>query len=108
VASLDSKRARLRAKRRGADVLGVKEMAERLGGGRNQVQQALATGQIPGAFKLGRRWLVSRAAFEQWLAAPPIQPRAEAEAAARAMTEAVRKAIGEAARKALEDAAATL
>jgi hypothetical protein len=47
MARLDSKRTRLRAKRRAAEVLGVKEMAERLGGGRNQVQQALQPAKFP-------------------------------------------------------------
>jgi excisionase family DNA binding protein len=61
-------RRKVLAKRAAADVMTVEDVAARLGIGRNQSYQALAAGKIPGAFRLGRRWLIPRMAFDRMLA----------------------------------------
>lgn len=43
----------------------VNEIAKRLDIGRLAVYQMLETGELPG-IRLGRRWIVTRQAFEQW------------------------------------------
>jgi excisionase family DNA binding protein len=60
------KRELVAAKRQGADVLTVDDVATRLGIGRNQAYAAIQLGHIP-ALRFGRRWLVPRAAFERML-----------------------------------------
>ena len=45
--------------------IGVPEIANRLGIGRLAVYSMLEQGIIPG-IRLGRRWIVTHAAFEQW------------------------------------------
>lgn len=45
--------------------LPIPEIAERLGVGRLAVYTMLEQGIIPG-IKLGRRWIVTQAAYEQW------------------------------------------
>jgi len=57
------------------ETLTVKEAADRLGLGLNQAYEGLRHGQIPG-YQIGTRWIIPRAAFEQWLATPNTQPRA--------------------------------
>jgi excisionase family DNA binding protein len=63
-----NKRRKVLAKRAAADVMTVEDVATRLGIGRNQAYEAVAAGKIPGAFRLGRRWLIPRVAFEKMLA----------------------------------------
>jgi excisionase family DNA binding protein len=50
--------------------MGVEDLATRLGIGRNQAYEAVAAGKIPGAFRLGRRWLIPRVAFDRMLGVP--------------------------------------
>jgi excisionase family DNA binding protein len=45
--------------------IAVGEIAERLGVGRLAVYAMLEQGIIPG-IRLGRRWIVTQAAYEQW------------------------------------------
>ena len=45
--------------------IGVPEIAERLGIGRLAVYSMLEQGIMPG-IRLGRRWIVTRHAYEQW------------------------------------------
>jgi excisionase family DNA binding protein len=45
--------------------IAVSEIAERLGVGRLAVYTMLEQGIIPG-IRLGRRWIVTQAAYEQW------------------------------------------
>ena len=45
--------------------LSVPEIAERLGLGRLAVYSMLEQGIIPG-IRVGRRWIITRHAFEQW------------------------------------------
>jgi excisionase family DNA binding protein len=61
--------------RHGQDVLPMTEVAARLGMGINQAYQAARTGKIP-ARQIGKRWIVTRLAFEAWLAEPLSAPRA--------------------------------
>ena len=63
-----NKRSKVLAKRAAADVMTVEDVATRLGIGRNQAYEAVAAGKIPGAFRLGRRWLIPRVAYEKMLA----------------------------------------
>lgn len=70
-----------------SDVLSVAEAAKRLGIHTHDAYRLAAKGQLPGAFKVGiRRWRVSRAAFERFLADPssPAASTAHAESAVRA------------------------
>jgi excisionase family DNA binding protein len=53
--------------RTASDVVTVYEAKERLRLGLNQTYQALHDGKIPGAFQLGRRWIIPRLAFERLL-----------------------------------------
>jgi excisionase family DNA binding protein len=71
-----NKRAKVRAKRAAADVLSVEDVATRLGVGRNQAYEAVAAGKIPGAFRLGRRWLIPRVAFDRMLSGDSPAPTA--------------------------------
>ena len=66
-----TKRSKVLAKRAAADVMGVEDLAARLGIGRNQAYEAVAGGKIPGAFRLGRRWLIPRVAFDKMLGVSP-------------------------------------
>lgn len=50
-----------------ADVISPEEVAGRLGLGINQVYAGLRAGQIPGR-QIGRRWIITRLAFERFLA----------------------------------------
>jgi excisionase family DNA binding protein len=63
------KRPHLRAVSKGPTVsssrIGVAEVAERLAIGRMAVY-ALLKAQIIPAIRLGRRWIISRHAYEQW------------------------------------------
>lgn len=45
--------------------LTVREIAERLGVGRLAVYRMLEQGLLPG-IRVGKRWIVTRAALEQW------------------------------------------
>ncbi len=47
-------------------VLTVKEVAKQLGLGINQTYAACERGQIP-SIRFGRRWVISKSAFEKWL-----------------------------------------
>lgn len=47
-------------------VLTVKDVAEQLGIGINQAYSACERGQIP-TVRFGRRWLIPKPAFQQWL-----------------------------------------
>ena len=62
-----TKRSKVLAKRAAADVMGIEDLAVRLGIGRNQAYEAVAAGKIPGAFRLGRRWLIPRVAYHKML-----------------------------------------
>ncbi len=57
------------------DTVPPEEIALRLDLGINQVYAGLRKGQIP-ARRIGRRWIVTRPAFEQWLAGVPQSERA--------------------------------
>jgi excisionase family DNA binding protein len=50
-----------------ADVVTVEDLARRLGIGRNQAYEAVASGKISGVFRIGRRWLIPRLALERLL-----------------------------------------
>jgi excisionase family DNA binding protein len=52
---------------RGSDRIRVDEIAERLDCGRLLVYAMLEAGKIP-AVRVGRVWIIARAAFERWLA----------------------------------------
>jgi excisionase family DNA binding protein len=52
---------------RGGDRIRVAEIAERLDVGRLLVYDMLEARQIP-AVRVGRKWIIARAAFERWLA----------------------------------------
>ena len=45
-------------------VYSPKEVIRLTGLSRNKVYGALASGELPGAFKVGRRWLVSKRALD--------------------------------------------
>jgi excisionase family DNA binding protein len=62
-----TKRSKVLAKRAAADVMGVEDLAARLGIGRNQAYEAVQGGKIPGAFRIGRRWLIPRASYQKML-----------------------------------------
>ena len=47
-------------------VLTVKDVAQQLGIGINQAYSACERGQIP-TVRFGRRWLIPKTAFHQWL-----------------------------------------
>ena len=49
-------------------VLTVKDVAQQLGIGINQAYSACERGQIP-TIRFGRRWLIPKPAFHQWLQA---------------------------------------
>jgi excisionase family DNA binding protein len=70
LAASKRKRELVAAKRQGADVLTVEDVAGRLGIGRNQAYALVQLGQIP-ALRFGRRWLIPRVQFERMLAAAP-------------------------------------
>jgi excisionase family DNA binding protein len=77
------KRRKVLAKRAAADVMTVQDVAVRLGIGRNQAYEAVARGQVPGAFRFGRRWLIPRVAFDRMLAGESTErPRKTASATA--------------------------
>jgi excisionase family DNA binding protein len=59
-------RERRAAKRAAADTVTVDDVAARLGIGRNQAYAAVQEGKIP-SIKIGRRWLVPRAALDRLL-----------------------------------------
>jgi excisionase family DNA binding protein len=61
------KRELVAAKRQGADVLTVEDVATRLGIGRNQAYALVQLRKIP-ALRFGRRWLIPRAAIDRLLA----------------------------------------
>ena len=48
------------------EVLTVKEVAETLGIGINQAYEACEQSMFP-CIRFGRRWIISRKAFERWL-----------------------------------------
>ena len=56
----------MRAKTESA-TMKVYEAAEMLGIGRQTAYNLAAQGELPGALRLGRRWVVSRKALESWL-----------------------------------------
>jgi excisionase family DNA binding protein len=58
------------AKHVAADTLSVEDAAVRLGIGRNQAYEAVKAGTIP-SLRVGRRWLIPRAALDRLLADPP-------------------------------------
>jgi excisionase family DNA binding protein len=51
----------------------VPEIAQRLGVGRMKVYAMLEDGVIPG-IKFGRKWIVTRYAYEQWERTCGVQP----------------------------------
>lgn len=55
----------------GAAVIGVNEMAQRLGRSAGTVREYLQQNKIPGAIQTGGRWTVNRDAFEEWLKGKP-------------------------------------
>jgi excisionase family DNA binding protein len=71
------KRRKVLAKRAAADVMTVEDVAARLGIGRNQAYEAVARGQVPGAFRFGRRWLIPRVAFDRMLQGDRSSPAAD-------------------------------
>jgi|CoawatStandDraft_6_1074263.scaffolds.fasta_scaffold202279_2 excisionase family DNA binding protein len=56
----------MRAKTESA-TMKVYEAAEMLGIGRQNAYNLAAQGELPGALRLGKRWIVSRKALESWL-----------------------------------------
>jgi excisionase family DNA binding protein len=62
--------------------LAVAEIAQRLGIGRLAVYAMLEQGIIPGV-RLGRRWIVTQPAYEQWERTCGTDRRAVASASAR-------------------------
>jgi excisionase family DNA binding protein len=48
-------------------VMDLNEVGRVLGLSKNSVYQAAARGQIPGCFRLGGRYLVKRAVFEEFM-----------------------------------------
>lgn len=51
------------------------EIAKRLGIGKMAVYQMLEKGMLPG-MRVGRRWIVTRQAYEQWERTCGMQPEA--------------------------------
>ena len=49
-----------------SEVLSVKQVARKLGIGINQAYEACEQNMIP-CIRFGRRWIISRVAFENWL-----------------------------------------
>ena len=43
------------------------EVAQILGLSKNTTYGAAQKGEIPGCFRIGRKWLVGRAAFDRWI-----------------------------------------
>jgi len=63
-------RPRRRVRRAGRttdDVVTVEDLALKLGIGRNQAYEVVASGQISGVFRIGRRWLIPRLALDRLL-----------------------------------------
>lgn len=56
--------------RKRGEVVSPEEIAQRLGLGINQVYAGLNTGELPGR-RVGRRWIVTRAVFERFMAGEP-------------------------------------
>ena len=52
----------------------VREAADLLGIGINKAYDLANTGQLPGAFKLGEQWKVSRSVLEEYLASAGAAP----------------------------------
>ena len=61
-----TKRSKVLAKRAAADVMGVEDLAARLGIGRNQAYEAARRGDLP-TIRIGRRVLVPKAALDRLL-----------------------------------------
>jgi excisionase family DNA binding protein len=61
----DCVRASLSSVERTSSRIGVPEIAQRLGIGRMAVYSMLEQNILPG-IRLGRRWIVTRHAYEQW------------------------------------------
>ena len=55
-----------------AETLTVTEAAQVLGIGRQTAYDLVVAGKLPGAFRLGKRWLVSKRALERFLEAPEV------------------------------------
>jgi excisionase family DNA binding protein len=64
-------KARRKAQREEALTYTVEEARRRLGLGRNQIYQALDTGEIA-SIRIGRRWLVLKAALDRMLDGEPV------------------------------------
>ena len=45
----------------------MEDLALKLGIGRNQAYEVVASGQISGVFRVGRRWLIPRLALDRLL-----------------------------------------
>jgi excisionase family DNA binding protein len=71
MAATQRKRELVSAKRQGADVLTVEDVAAKLGIGRNQAYALVQLGHIK-ALRFGRRWLIPRVQFERMLAETPV------------------------------------
>ena len=63
-ARLAERAAARKAKRKGAAMASVEELAEVLGVGLNQAYSAVQMGKVP-AVRLGRRWLISRKTIDR-------------------------------------------
>jgi excisionase family DNA binding protein len=53
-----------------SDVMSIEEAGARLRLGRQLCYELARQGKLPGCFRLGNRWIVSRVAFERALAQP--------------------------------------
>ena len=62
------------AKRRGARMRTPEELATILGTGRNQTYEALARGDIKGAIRFGRRWLIPDAVIDRLVNGESLSP----------------------------------
>ena len=71
----------------------VEEAWRRAGIGRHSFYAALHRGDIPGALRVGRLWLVSRAPFDAWLNGGGYAKTATIEDLRRTLNEAFDKAI---------------
>jgi excisionase family DNA binding protein len=66
-----------RAGRTTDDVVTVEDFARRLGIGRNQAYEVVASGKISGVFRIGRRWLIPRLALDRLLSGETGSPAPE-------------------------------
>lgn len=73
-----------------AELVPHEEIQRRLGISESTMYRGFQAGDIPGARRIGGRWITVRAVFERWLVAG-IEPDAQAEAAAQRADPCIRK-----------------